>query len=211
MERYEKEEKIGEGTYGVVYRARDKQSGAIIALKKIRLEQDEEGVPPTAIREVSLLKELHHNNIVRYALNEYMRIVRVQAKKGESDDQCMLLAWYSSGCFRYTRPRPQNRPQRREHLTHASICRYERERERERGKKETNTCACAEMISLVSHSISLCVRARVYVHARLLNRVMVDSTMSCTPIAGCIWCLSTWTWTCDATWTRRRTSNRISS
>lgn len=66
MERYEKEEKIGEGTYGVVYRARDKQSGAIIALKKIRLEQDEEGVPPTAIREVSLLKELHHNNIVRY-------------------------------------------------------------------------------------------------------------------------------------------------
>ena len=65
MERYEKEEKIGEGTYGVVYRARDRQSGAIIALKKIRLEQDEEGVPPTAIREVSLLKELHHNNIVR--------------------------------------------------------------------------------------------------------------------------------------------------
>ena len=65
MERYEKEEKIGEGTYGVVYRARDKQSGAIIALKKIRLEQDDEGVPPTAIREVSLLKELHHNNIVR--------------------------------------------------------------------------------------------------------------------------------------------------
>ena len=128
MERYEKEEKIGEGTYGVVYRARDKQSGAIIALKKIRLEQDEEGVPPTAIREVSLLKELHHNNIVRYALNEYMRIVRVQAKKGESDDQCMLLAWYSSGCFRHTRPRPQNRPQRREHLTHALICRYERER-----------------------------------------------------------------------------------
>ena len=68
MERYEKEEKIGEGTYGVVYRARDRQSGAIIALKKIRLEQDEEGVPPTAIREVSLLKELHHNNIVRYVL-----------------------------------------------------------------------------------------------------------------------------------------------
>lgn len=67
MDRYEKEEKIGEGTYGVVYRARDKQSGAIIALKKIRLEQDEEGVPPTAIREVSLLKELHHNNIVRCA------------------------------------------------------------------------------------------------------------------------------------------------
>ena len=88
MERYEKEEKIGEGTYGVVYRARDKQSGAIIALKKIRLEQDEEGVPPTAIREVSLLKELHHNNIVRYALNEYIYAHCVlKRRKTESHDQ----------------------------------------------------------------------------------------------------------------------------
>jgi serine/threonine protein kinase len=40
-------------------------AGAIIALKKIRLEQEEEGVPSTAIREISLLKELRHNNVVR--------------------------------------------------------------------------------------------------------------------------------------------------
>lgn len=62
---YEKVEKIGEGTYGVVYRARDRITGEIIALKKIRLEQEEEGVPSTAIREISLLKELQHNNVVR--------------------------------------------------------------------------------------------------------------------------------------------------
>lgn len=62
---YEKVEKIGEGTYGVVYRARDRITGQIIALKKIRLEQEEEGVPSTAIREISLLKELQHNNVVR--------------------------------------------------------------------------------------------------------------------------------------------------
>lgn len=37
---------------------------SIIALKKIRLEQEEEGVPSTAIREISLLKELQHNNVV---------------------------------------------------------------------------------------------------------------------------------------------------
>lgn len=37
----------------------------MIALKKIRLEQEEEGVPSTAIREISLLKELHHVNVVR--------------------------------------------------------------------------------------------------------------------------------------------------
>ena len=40
-------------------------AGEIIALKRIRLEQEEEGVPSTAIREISLLKELQHNNVVR--------------------------------------------------------------------------------------------------------------------------------------------------
>jgi len=58
-------EKIGEGTYGVVYKAKDRVSGEIIALKKIRLEAEDEGIPSTAIREISLLKELQHPNIVR--------------------------------------------------------------------------------------------------------------------------------------------------
>mmetsp|Transcript_46463 Transcript_46463/g.123308 ORF Transcript_46463/g.123308 Transcript_46463/m.123308 type:complete len:299 (+) Transcript_46463:123-1019(+) len=65
MEKYLKIEKIGEGTYGVVYKARDKQTQAIIALKKIRLDAEDEGVPSTAIREISLLKELQHPNIVQ--------------------------------------------------------------------------------------------------------------------------------------------------
>lgn len=65
MERYQKFEKIGEGTYGVVYKAKDRVSGEIIALKKIRLEAEDEGIPSTAIREISLLKELQHPNIVR--------------------------------------------------------------------------------------------------------------------------------------------------
>lgn len=47
--------------------ARDKVDGNIIALKKIRLEQEEEGIPSTAIREISLLKELQQRNVVRYA------------------------------------------------------------------------------------------------------------------------------------------------
>jgi serine/threonine protein kinase len=64
LERYEKLEKIGEGTYGVVYKARDRQTGKYLALKKIRLEHEEEGVPSTAIREISLLKELQHPNVV---------------------------------------------------------------------------------------------------------------------------------------------------
>jgi len=65
MDRYQKIEKVGEGTYGVVYKAKDTNSGHIVALKKIRLEAEDEGVPSTAIREISLLKELKDDNIVR--------------------------------------------------------------------------------------------------------------------------------------------------
>ncbi|KAI5121041.1 hypothetical protein M0805_008617 [Coniferiporia weirii] len=65
MENYAKIEKVGEGTYGVVYKARDVNSNKIVALKKIRLEAEDEGVPSTAIREISLLKELKDENIVR--------------------------------------------------------------------------------------------------------------------------------------------------
>lgn len=65
LARYKKLEKLGEGTYGVVYKAKDRETGAILALKKIRLEHEDEGVPSTAIREISLLKELHHPNIVK--------------------------------------------------------------------------------------------------------------------------------------------------
>mmetsp|Transcript_54508 Transcript_54508/g.62474 ORF Transcript_54508/g.62474 Transcript_54508/m.62474 type:complete len:311 (+) Transcript_54508:204-1136(+) len=64
-ERLQKIEKIGEGTYGVVYKARDRTTGEIIALKKIRLEHEDEGVPSTAIREISLLKEIQHPYVVQ--------------------------------------------------------------------------------------------------------------------------------------------------
>ncbi|GMM35822.1 cyclin-dependent serine/threonine-protein kinase [Saccharomycopsis crataegensis] len=63
---YQRLEKIGEGTYGVVYKALDtRHDNRIVALKKIRLESEDEGVPSTAIREISLLKELKDENIVR--------------------------------------------------------------------------------------------------------------------------------------------------
>ncbi|KAJ3352602.1 cyclin-dependent serine/threonine protein kinase [Allomyces javanicus] len=52
-------------TYGIVYKAQNRETGDIVALKRIRLDNEEEGVPCTAIREISLLKELHHPNIVR--------------------------------------------------------------------------------------------------------------------------------------------------
>ena len=48
-----------------MYKARDTSNNDIVALKKIRLEAEDEGVPSTAIREISLLKELKDENIVR--------------------------------------------------------------------------------------------------------------------------------------------------
>jgi len=65
MENFQKIEKIGEGAYGIVYKAKDKITNQFVALKKIRLEIESEGVPSTAIREISLLKELEHPGIVQ--------------------------------------------------------------------------------------------------------------------------------------------------
>lgn len=64
LNNYQKQEKLGEGTYGVVFKAVDKRNGDVVALKRIRLEQEEEGIPPTSIREIAILKELRHPNVV---------------------------------------------------------------------------------------------------------------------------------------------------
>ncbi|KAI8419954.1 hypothetical protein MSG28_008569 [Choristoneura fumiferana] len=65
MQKYEKLEKIGEGTYGTVFKAKNKETHEIVALKRVRLDDDDEGVPSSALREICLLKELKHKNIVR--------------------------------------------------------------------------------------------------------------------------------------------------
>lgn len=63
IETYKKLEKLGEGTYATVFKGISAVNGKMVALKEIRLEQ-QEGAPCTAIREVSLLKGLKHANIV---------------------------------------------------------------------------------------------------------------------------------------------------
>lgn len=65
-QRFQKLERVGKGTYGVVFKAKDKQTGRIVALKKIILQGEDEGVPATSIREIALLKEVsQHRNIVQ--------------------------------------------------------------------------------------------------------------------------------------------------
>ena len=64
-ERYKKTGNLGEGAYRQVYEAIDQQTGEYVAVKQIKQEHDNEGVPATAMREISLLKELQHDYIVK--------------------------------------------------------------------------------------------------------------------------------------------------
>jgi cyclin-dependent kinase 12/13 len=62
---FNKLEQIGEGTYGQVFMAKEIKTGEIVALKKIRMDNEREGFPITAIREIKILKKLHHENVIK--------------------------------------------------------------------------------------------------------------------------------------------------
>ncbi|KZS92942.1 Pkinase-domain-containing protein [Sistotremastrum niveocremeum HHB9708] len=61
---YERLNQIEEGSYGVVFRARDKQTGDLVALKKLKLDQEKHGFPITALREINALMTCRHENVV---------------------------------------------------------------------------------------------------------------------------------------------------
>lgn len=87
---YEKLEQIGEGTYGQVWRGRNKESGEIVAMKKVRMDQEREGFPITAIREIKILKELNHENIVK--LKEIVTSVPKAEHSSDTDSQSSELS-----------------------------------------------------------------------------------------------------------------------
>src|ERR1700761_2133033 len=62
---YEYIEKLGEGTFGEVSKARSKKTGQLVALKKILMHNERDGFPITALREIKLLKLLFHPNILK--------------------------------------------------------------------------------------------------------------------------------------------------
>ena len=71
MDNYEVIKALGQGTWGVVHLARQKSSpdggggeGRLVALKKIKSERPEDGINFTAIREIKLLREFKHENII---------------------------------------------------------------------------------------------------------------------------------------------------
>eukprot|EP00929_Paragymnodinium_shiwhaense_P113987 TRINITY_DN82298_c0_g1_i1.p1 TRINITY_DN82298_c0_g1~~TRINITY_DN82298_c0_g1_i1.p1 ORF type:complete len:582 (+),score=113.29 TRINITY_DN82298_c0_g1_i1:74-1819(+) len=70
LAKYGNFEKKGEGAYGEVYKAKNKWTGEMVAIKKVKVEYQDEGIPSTTMREIALLKECDHQNIVK--LNEVM-------------------------------------------------------------------------------------------------------------------------------------------
>ncbi|KAF7136565.1 hypothetical protein RHSIM_Rhsim08G0186500 [Rhododendron simsii] len=66
VSKYETLRKINEGAYGVVYKARDLETGEIVALKKVKMgvERNRDGFPMSALREINLLLSLHHPSVV---------------------------------------------------------------------------------------------------------------------------------------------------
>ena len=124
--RFERLEKVGEGTYGVVYKARDRLRNnvtfewhnalqEIVALKKVRLEHEDEGIPSTSIREMSLLQELDHPYIVSlvdivceedklYLIFEFLsrdlrRFMEKRAPFTEHEIKVGGLTWIAVGIF----------------------------------------------------------------------------------------------------------------
>eukprot|EP00758_Cryptobia_borreli_P018363 Tbor_TRINITY_DN6769_c0_g1::TRINITY_DN6769_c0_g1_i1::g.15336::m.15336/K08824/CDKL; cyclin-dependent kinase-like len=96
MEAYESLGVIGEGTYGVVIKARHKISGHLVAIKRFKEGEEDEQTRKTSLREVRVLKQLRHDNIVAlldvfrrrgklYLVFEYIgegTILEVLEKKG---------------------------------------------------------------------------------------------------------------------------------
>jgi cell division cycle 2-like protein len=64
IDRYEQVKKIEEGTYGIVYKSRDLETGDLVAVKRLKLQDEREGFPTTSLREISALFVLKHPNII---------------------------------------------------------------------------------------------------------------------------------------------------
>lgn len=65
MEKYEKISKIGEGSYGVVFKCRNKDTGQIVAIKKFLESEDDPVIKKIALREIRMLKVMNWNLLIR--------------------------------------------------------------------------------------------------------------------------------------------------
>eukprot|EP00931_Biecheleriopsis_adriatica_P119541 TRINITY_DN94773_c0_g1_i1.p1 TRINITY_DN94773_c0_g1~~TRINITY_DN94773_c0_g1_i1.p1 ORF type:complete len:415 (+),score=71.43 TRINITY_DN94773_c0_g1_i1:50-1246(+) len=114
VQRYRKLNRIDEGTYGVVYRACDTETGEVVALKQLKIGavKSEEGFPISSLRELSILLEIRHPNVVRcrevatgstashiFMVMEYveheLKVLIGKHSFGTADVKCLLLQLFS--------------------------------------------------------------------------------------------------------------------
>jgi cell division cycle 2-like protein len=84
IDEFERLNTINEGTYGVVFRVRDKKSGEIVALKKVKMDKEREGFPLTSLREINILLSFDHPSIVD---------VKEIVVGGHDDDTFMVMEY----------------------------------------------------------------------------------------------------------------------
>ena len=102
MERYEKLSKIGEGSYGVVYKCRARDTGHLVAIKKFVESEDDPLIKKIALREIRMLKNLKHHNLVNLIevfrntilSNEYSKYMVCQIKSGKAEFQMIIYLMY---------------------------------------------------------------------------------------------------------------------
>ena len=90
---FEKLNRIAEGSYGIVYRAKDLDSGEIVAIKKLKLEREREGFPVTSLREINSLMTLKHPHVVNLremVVGEDLEGVFMVMDYGEHDLKTLL-------------------------------------------------------------------------------------------------------------------------
>lgn len=109
VQSFRKLNRIDEGTYGVVYRACEVETGEVVALKQLKLTavKSEDGFPVSSIREISILLEIHHPNIVQcrevvvgntlqhvFMVMEYveheLKVLLVQHAFAVAEQKCLL-------------------------------------------------------------------------------------------------------------------------
>lgn len=105
VDAFERLNKIDEGTYGVVFKARDKETGEIAALKRVKMDEAIDGFPLTALREVNILLSLDHPSIVNVnevVVGSNMRFVFMVMEYAESDLKGIMDRMASTSTPKFT-------------------------------------------------------------------------------------------------------------
>ena len=89
---------VGEGTFGQVFKARDLRSDELVALKKVRTDHEKEGFPITALREIKILRQLRHENIVNLKEIISNKPYASQLKKDKGTCMCNRFHVFRNTC-----------------------------------------------------------------------------------------------------------------